>query len=162
MEIMESSSQTKSLIYDEIRKKWITATPEELVRQSLLKKMMGELSFPRELIAVEKSLKEMPHLSHYHSLALPSRRMDIVCFGKGIHPKFSLYPLLVIECKEDQKEAKSAMDQVMGYNHYLQAYFVAVAHPGGVEVGYKDSHQYSFLSYLPSFQDLLQSVMRGH
>jgi hypothetical protein len=157
---MESSNQNKRLIFDEVRHKWVAATPEEMVRQGLLKKMVNELSFPRELIAVEKNLSEMPHLSHLHTCSLPTRRMDIVCFGKGIHSKFSLYPLLVIECKESEKDKSDAMHQVMGYNHYLQACFLAVAHPGGIEVGYRKPGEphYEFLSHLPSFAELLGAV----
>ena len=157
---MVSSSQSKQVVYDEIRKKWVAATPEEFVRQNLLKKMIYELSYPRELLAIERALSEMPHLSQLHVCSVPSRRLDIVCFCKGVKPSFALYPLIIIECKEDPSESKAALEQVLGYNHYVQAYFVAIATSQEVQVWYQSasSKQYECLHHMPSFHELMQSV----
>lgn len=157
MEIMVLSSQSKQ-VYDPIRLKWIAATPEERVRQNLLHRMIHELSFPRELISVEKSLREMPHLAYLPSI--PTRRLDIVCFGKGLHPSYALYPLIVIECKENIVQKKEAMRQVMGYNHYLQACFFAIADPEGVLVGYHSSFSSEFaqIPFLPSYPELIAAA----
>src|SRR5690242_14822270 len=84
--------------FDEVRRAWVAATPEEGVRQRVLKKMIHALGFPKELIAVEKELKELPHLA---GRSVPERRIDVLCYGKEIHPEHSLYPLLLIECKRE-------------------------------------------------------------
>lgn len=159
MAIMESSSLNKSEIFDPIRQKWVSASPEEKVRQTLIQQMIQELSYPRELLSIEKALSEMPHLA-LASRDFPDRRADVICFAKGIHPDHFLYPLLLIECKECPSLAKEAKQQVIGYNYFIKACFVAVAYPNGAEWGYYDSKMqtYKFSSFIPSYQRLMQAV----
>lgn len=154
---MGSSSQNKTL-FDEVRSLHVAATPEEIVRQQLLKKMIHELGYPKELLAVEKELKEMVHLkgsSHF----IPQRRADIVCFAKGIHPHHALYPLLLVECKKEALD-KLALDQLLGYNHLVGAYFMALANDRGVQCGYIDgpSKEARFSPFLPTYSQLIEAV----
>src|SRR3990167_10032420 len=107
MAIMGSSNLNRPLIFDEVRKCWVKATPEEQVRQQWLKRMLYQLEYPRELLAVEKGLKELPHLD---SVSVPDRRIDIVCFGRGVSSSFPISPLLLMECK-DEPLSQGAMDQ---------------------------------------------------
>jgi len=155
MEIMGLSTQSKDRIYDRIRNLWVLATPEEIVRQTLLKKMIDELFYPKELIVVEKSLSE---ISHFGSMPTPQRRIDIACFAKKIHPEHLLYPLLLIECKESKKDALKALEQVKGYNVSVKAYFIAVAYPEGELFGFLERDQFRLLDYLPSYSQLIQSI----
>ena len=153
MATMESSKQNENLVYDEIRKAWFVATPEELVRQKLIQKMLYELSYPRELIGVEKLLSDL-------SLKpAPKRRVDVVCFAKGMQGRRALAPLLLIECKEEQKAETKALEQVKGYNRYVQAPFLAVAHPEGEKVLFLSGKQsFQELGCLPSYFNLLQVI----
>ena len=159
---MVLSSLNKKEIYDPFRKKWVVATPEEKVRQNLLHKMTVELSYPRELISIEKALSEMPHISASTASSCPDRRVDLVCFAKGIHPEYPLYPLLLIECKECASLVEVARQQVIGYNYFIKACFVAVAYPTGCQWGYYDSRiqTYAFSDQMPSYHELMQAV--GH
>lgn len=156
---MVSSRPNKPEIFDPIRQKWVSATPEEKVRQALLEQMIQELSYPRELVSIEKTLSEMPHLA-LDSGNFPERRADVICFAKGIHPDHFLYPLLLIECKECPSMAEEAKQQVIGYNYFIKACFVAVAYPNGAEWGYYDSKMqtYKFSSVIPSYPRLMQAV----
>jgi len=142
---MELSKQ-KGNIFDPFRQAWVVANPEEIVRQKLLHVMTTQLGFPRELLAIEMQLSEIPHLKGVPNL--PKRRIDIICFGKKIHPQHSLYPLLVIECKEGEvgEEAKS---QVLGYNHYIQAKFVAIAGKNVAQLIYPEQ-----VPFLPPYSQL--------
>ncbi len=154
---MGSSSPNKSLVYDEVRRAWVKATPEEKVRQQWLQWMIGKLKFPKELLAVEKELKELPHL---FGETVPDRRIDILCYASGIHPSHSLYPLLMIECK-DEPLTEEAVDQVIGYNHHVKAYFVAVVNHEEARLGFFNGNEYQFYSALPSFKELMQWVKRS-
>lgn len=156
METMALSTQSKDQIYDLIRNKWVLKTPEELVRQALLKKMIGELFYPKELIAVEKGLSEISF-----EPSAPPRRIDVVCFAKNIHPSRSLYPLLLIECKESKKDALKALEQVKGYNLAVKAYFIAVAYPEGELFGFLEQGHFKLLDYLPPYSQLIASIY-GH
>ncbi len=159
---MVSSEPNKEEIFDLIRKKWVVASPEEKVRQSLLHLMIKELFFPKELLSVEKAIREIPSVKS-SGLLPPDRRVDVVCFARGIHPNFLLYPLLIIECKESIEMKNEAKQQVIGYNHFIKACFVAIAYPEGVEWGYFDtkSQSYQFREGLPSYLKLFQAVSRA-
>lgn len=141
-------SKQRDSLYDPFRCMRVAATPEEVVRQKLLQYMTKHLGYPRELLAVEKQLSELPHL--HGVLALPKRRADILCFAKGLHPMFPLYPLLLIECKGG-KIGKEAEDQAIGYNHFVQAAYVAIAGDGLVELVHPQK-----LSFLPKYDELLE------
>lgn len=148
-------------IYCPIRKMWVSALPEELIRQRLITLMTQTLGFPTAGLVIEKGLRQMPHLALSHK-EIPDRRADIVCFAKGIHPEHALYPLLLIECKAVPLTSK-VMHQVMGYNHYLGAYFIAVANEHEVQVGWHDqaSQAYRFVAHLPHYTDLFRIMDKG-
>lgn len=143
-------SKQKDNLYDPFRGMWVSATPEEVVRQKLLQFMINHLDFPRELLAIEKKLSELPHLKGSDNL--PNRRADILCFAKDLHPQFPLYPLLLIECKE-KGIGKTAADQVLGYNHFVRAAYVAIAGKDCVKLIYPQK-----LDFLPKYSELLEHV----
>lgn len=139
-----------------IRKEWVAPFPEECVRQALLHKMVSSLGFPAALIGVERELKQMPHLAQQRG-KMPARRADIVCFGQNIHPLHSLYPLLVIECKAVKLTSK-VVSQVVGYNHYLGAYYIAMANQSEIKLGWYDpvKQEHVFVDFLPTYNDLIK------
>lgn len=157
MATMDSSSRSRGEIFDPLRKIWVAATPEEIVRQKLLLRMTDELGYPKELLAIEKELTELPHLSQKN---LPQRRIDILCFGKNIHPNYSLYPLLLIECKKE-KLASAAKEQLLGYNAYVEAHFVALVSREETLFGFRTGRDYQFLAFLPPYAQLASQVKRG-
>jgi hypothetical protein len=145
---MGLSGQSRQQIFDELRGCFVKATPEELVRQQWAQHLTRVLGFPKELIAIEKQMKELPHLAHLPGI--PDRRVDLLCYGKG---PSGLYPLLLIECKVAPLTQKG-LDQVRGYNHHIQAPFVAVVN--------QDAAQFSCLQgefacdFLPPFKELVE------
>ena len=48
-------SPEQSLIFDLIRRKYVALTPEECVRQHLIKYLVHHLHYPKALIAVERA-----------------------------------------------------------------------------------------------------------
>lgn len=141
-----------------IRKVQVKADPEEMVRQKLLDHMIDSLGYPVGHIAVEKELRQMPHLQ-LTGQKIPDRRADIICFGKGIHPEYDLYPLLLIECKAVKLTPK-VINQVTGYNHFIGAYFIAVSNQDEMRTGWYDAKQrcYQFVPFLPPYQELLKAI----
>lgn len=106
-------------VFDEVRSAWVAATPEEIVRQQWIRRMVGELGFPRALLVVEKELKELPHLRYLPQL-FPARRIDLLSYAKD------LTPLLLIEFKVEAV-SESMLEQVLAYNTFVKAPAVAVA-----------------------------------
>ncbi|MES2122629.1 MAG: type I restriction enzyme HsdR N-terminal domain-containing protein [Chlamydiota bacterium] len=155
---MASSSRNETEVYDEVRRCWVRATPEEKVRQWWIQRMIHQLGFPRELIVVEKELKELPHLQHLNP---PDRRLDILCYSRDLHP------LLLIECKQSgaktcQNFLDRALEQVIGYNDCVQASFIAIACDAEIRVGCRErsSSRYIFGNALPQYQELIEWVKR--
>lgn len=148
---MVSLQPNREELFDEVRQMWVVAHPEERVRQSLLKELIHVLKFPKELIAVEKSLKELPYLAHL----APDRRADVVVFRKSPHSDTLLSPVLLIECKA-QGCTRTAWDQLVGYNHFVKApYLALVGHNQMVIADYSGSTP-RFLSSFPSYEELFR------
>jgi Type I restriction enzyme R protein N terminus (HSDR_N) len=149
--------QAPEQLFCQVRQEWVKATPEEKVRQHLVYIMKYHLGYPSGGLTLEASLNQMPHLALYPD-KLPNRRADVVYFAPNIHPKHALYPLLLIECKAIKLSSK-VVNQVLGYNHYLQACFIAIANQDKVQTGWFDrnSNQYVFIDSLPSYESLLAS-----
>lgn len=145
-------------LFDPIRNKELVFQPEEVVRQNLIRWMMHTLNYPKELLCIEVDLKTLPHL-HDIRKVLPKRRADIICFGKNIVPSFDLYPLLMIECKATDLSAK-AIDQVKGYNHYVNAPFIAVANSSEIKSFWFNAKEkrYESINFLPSYKQLIEAV----
>lgn len=152
------AAQKTEQIYCQIRKEWVTSTPEEQVRQKLIRTMMLEQGYPAGGLVLEKGLRQMPHLA-LKPEKLPDRRADIICFARGIHPGHDLYPLLLVECKA-VKLTHKVVNQVAGYNHFLQAYFIAVANQDMIKTGWYDREtlQYRFIDRLPPYSELMNHV----
>lgn len=147
-------------IYCIVRKAWVAAQPEELVRQHLLAHMVHRLSYPMGNLVLEKELRQMPHLIGREG-NVPNRRADIICFAKGNHPDHSLYPLLLVECKAVKLTSK-VIDQVVGYNHYLGACFIAIANGQEIKTGWYDGekNEYTFIDTLPDYSTLATKAER--
>jgi 7-keto-8-aminopelargonate synthetase-like enzyme len=140
-------------VYDNIRKQWVAATPEEIVRQRWILKMVQELGFPKELLVIERELKMLPHLQQ-HPHPLPNRRVDLLSFGKGAS---SIFPLLLIECK-DEALSQQALDQAMAYNTFVQAFYVAIVNQNQVRLRYNLTCSMCEIDRLPSFKELMEAV----
>lgn len=142
---MASSKFKQREVFDPLRGIWAVATSEELVRQTWLHIMIHDLAYPRSLIAIEKQLAELSPMQGRGNL--PNRRVDILCFTPTTD---GLAPLLLVECKESSP-GEGARAQVLGYNAFVQARFVAIAGPDRAELIYPYS-----VSFLPSYEQLVE------
>lgn len=140
-----ASSKQRGSLFDPYREMWVAATPEEIVRQTLLHNMIRHLGYPKHFLAIEKQLSEISNLEG----AVPNRRADILCFQEM---KGELQPLLLIECKE-MRPTQEAKRQVLGYNHFVRAPFVAVAGPEYVALIHPQE-----VSFLPPYEQLKEMV----
>lgn len=135
-----------------IRKKELKADPEEVVRIHLIHQLIDELGFPPSMISVEKSINQLAN-----SPLVFERRIDVLCYGKKENS--SLFPLLLIECKADSIGDR-VIRQVVGYNQYIGAPFIAVANRSEAKMGWLNpqSKQYTFISGISTYSSLLQSL----
>ncbi len=127
--ITDSSKYSRCLI----RGSKILLTPEEKVRQALLRAMIEGLGFPKGLISVERGIGV--------------RRTDIVSYTKEMRP------LLLIECKAcPLKEV--AIEQAIGYNEVVGAPFLCLANESERITFWFEGGKRESVSFLPTFEEL--------
>jgi type I site-specific restriction-modification system R (restriction) subunit len=131
----------KKYIFDEIRRRFVLLTPEEWVRQHVVKYLIAVKNFPKILIAVEKGF------SHQRR----KRRYDLLIYDR--HGE----PLMIVECKAPNVEiSQNAFDQVSRYNLMHRAPYMLISN------GHKhyccllnmDYKQYRFLQEIPDFGEM--------
>jgi type I site-specific restriction endonuclease len=133
------NSENKVSIFDEIRKKFIILTPEEWVRQHVVRFLLEEKKYPKSLINVEKVL----------SVNGLRKRYDIVVFN----PDGSIFVL--VECKSPEiKTAQATFDQIARYNLALKAQFLMVTNGHNHYFCQMDfeNEKYAFLKELPDYE----------
>lgn len=101
----------KRQIFDVFRKRYVSLTPEEWVRQHFLSWLHLHKHYPLGLIAVEISLK-------YHQL---QKRADSIIYGKEGQP------LMMIECKAPSvRLSQDVFDQIARYNFSFGVKYLVV------------------------------------
>jgi type I site-specific restriction-modification system R (restriction) subunit len=131
----------QTLIFDELRTKWIICTPEEWVRQNLIKFLITDLKYPKNLISIEKGL----------NFAGRKYRFDALLFDKNF------MPLMLIECKAPNvKLNQKVFDQIWNYNYEISSPFFLVTNGIGFIAG-KCSIKSGvvFFKQMPSFDELI-------
>ena len=92
-------------VFDPLRKKHVSLTPEEQVRQHFIHWLNAERGYPLQLMASEYTIK----------LGSKSFRCDIVAFDNTLKPQ------LIVECKAPQvKLSNTVLQQVLNYNLVLK------------------------------------------
>jgi hypothetical protein len=133
------SSENKTLIFDNLRKKYMVLTPEEWVRQHFVQFLIEEKKYPASLIALEKQL----------TLNNRKKRTDILVFNKkGNHD-------IIVECKAPKiKITQATFDQIARYNLKLKANFLVVTN--GLDHFYCkmdfENEAYIFLKDIPNYE----------
>ena len=132
------SSENKVLIFDVVRKKFVSLQPEEWVRQHVIHFLVFDKQYPLGHINVEKQL----------SVNKLRKRYDIVVYLKT----GDIY--LLVECKAPTvKITQETFDQIARYNLAVEAKYLMVTN--GLEsyycqLDYKEE-KYSFLKQIPDF-----------
>lgn len=128
-------------IFDSLRRKYVTLTPEEWVRQHFVNYLITEKGYPQSLMVNEETIK-------HNSI---SRRCDTVVYSK------QLEPIMIIEYKESNVAiTQKVFDQVEGYNNMLKVRYIVVSN--GIthfccKMDY-DNLTSEYLSEIPNYQDL--------
>jgi hypothetical protein len=134
----------KKYIFDEIRRRYVVLTPEEWVRQHLVKYLVHVKHFPQLLISVEKGFSQLRRKQRY----------DLLIYDRNGRP------LMIAECKAPAMEInQNAFDQASRYNVKHKAPFMLISN------GRKhyccqinlDNKQYQFLQEIPDFRDMFDN-----
>jgi type I site-specific restriction-modification system R (restriction) subunit len=99
-------------VFDRLRRKFVTLTPEEWVRQHFINYLITEKGYPQTLIANEIQI----------NLNNQKRRCDSIVYDKTISP------LVIVEYKSPDVEITQAtFDQIVRYNIVLKVKYLIVS-----------------------------------
>ena len=132
-------------IFDPVRRKFVTLTPEEWVRQHIIAYLTIIKGFPVSIIGVEKQL----------IVNKLTKRFDLVIYTRNATP------LVLIECKAPGVEiTEKTFDQAARYNMLLKAEYFLISN--GLEhyscrIDYKHK-QYIFIEEIPHFDQILKQI----
>ena len=125
-------------VWDPLRKKMVSLTPEEKVRQWFIGVLRDTLKVPVHMMMSEVSLRfgEKPF------------RADILVYGRDTSP------LMVVECKrEDVEMSREVLEQALKYNLVLGARFIVITN-GNKTFGFRSTgDEASPFEQLKSFPD---------
>lgn len=130
-------------IFDSVRKKWVSLTPEEWVRQNFISYLMFDKKCPGSLLRIEETIQAFNK----------TKRCDIVVYSNEIKP------LLIVECKApDIKINEKTFNQIAIYNAAVRAPFLIVTN--GLDhycckINFIEK-TYSFLNEIPDYKLLLK------
>ena len=134
-------NEGKQEIFDIVRKKYVTLTSEEWVRQHIIHYLIESKHVPASLLAVEKKVV----------LNQLTRRTDVVVFDRNANPR------MIVECKAPQiKINQDVFDQIVRYNMVLKVDYLLVTN------GLKhycckmlyDQMNYQFVENIPEYEEL--------
>lgn len=135
----------RRLVLDAVRRRYVRLTPEEWVRQHLVRFLTEALGYPLGLLAIEKQI----------DTAGGPRRADVVAFGRDQRPR------LIAECKAPSvKLTQAVFDQVSRYNSVTLARHLVVTNGREHYCWTVDraTGTYRFLDALPTFEALVGIV----
>lgn len=128
-------------VFDPLRKKYVAATPEEIVRQHFVSFLISYRGYPAGLMANEIGI----------TLNGTSRRCDTVVFDR------TGKPLVIVEYKAPSVTvSQRTFDQIARYNMVLQARYLIVSN--GLRhyccrIDYTH-RQYCFIPEIPAYTEL--------
>jgi len=135
---IESDDVGRSVIFDGVRRRFVRLTPEEWVRQHLVRYLVEDRGFPAGWAAVEKGFQ-------YAGTAV---RADVIMHDRNGRP------VLMGECKAPEVRMNEAVfEQLARYNSVINArYLVATNGKTHFCCEHKAGGGYRYLSELPRFE----------
>lgn len=139
---IEKNEQGRWLVFDELRRRQVTLTPEEWVRQHFVHHLIHDLGYPTGLLTNEMGLKVGKVL----------RRCDTILFARS-----GATPQLIVEYKAPEVSITEAVFwQVQSYNSVLRAPYLIVSNGLHHFVCHTDhnTNRLRFLKNIPHYHEL--------
>ena len=133
--------EEKYYIFDVLRNKYVSLTPEEWVRQHFIHFLLKQKRYPKGLLANEVQVK----------LNGTQKRCDTVLYNRDLSAR------MIIEYKAPTVEITQAVfDQITRYNMALHVEYLVVSN--GINhyccrIDYR-KNSYTFLKDIPNYSDL--------
>jgi hypothetical protein len=126
-----------SSVFDHIRKKYVKLTPEEMVRQIVIKTLVENYAYPKECIAVEKRIKVNQRFL----------RFDVLVYHNA-------KPWLLVECKsQDIELTTDTFLQSLAYHSAMPVSYIILSN--GNEMLCMDIAAKQWLTQVPKYPGIL-------
>jgi hypothetical protein len=132
---LKQDEKQRLFVFDDIRKKWLSLTPEEWVRQHVVNFLISVKKYPVSFISLEKEIE----------LNSTKKRYDIVVYNK------TMEPLIIVECKAPEVLLNDqVLEQALRYNLVLNVQYILITN-GLAEAVFNFSKQ---INELPAYNEL--------
>ena len=129
----------KQTIWDPLRKKEVTLTPEERVRQWFIGVLSQNVGVPMHLMMSEAGFK----------LGGKQFRADILVYDRKAQP------LAVVECKRPEVELSAeVLDQAIRYNIVLNVKYIMITNGTSTYIAGREGDRFVFLDKVPSYNEM--------
>jgi len=130
----------KALLYDPLRRKHVTATPEERVRQWFIVQLRDSFGVPASLMMSEVGLL----------FGGKRYRADILVYDRAGRP------LAVVECKRPEVEITSEVsEQALRYNSSLGVNFIILTNGNKTYIYTLKNGTFAPLGRIPNYEEML-------
>lgn len=126
----------RRVIWDNIRKRFVTLSVEEWVRQNFIAYLIQAKGYPSSLMAIEKEIR----------LGDLKKRCDIVVYKDSS-------PWMIVECKEPQVRLnEKALRQILGYNITLRVPYLILTNGDTTHGLHSTEDSSAFLTSIPDYR----------
>ena len=131
----------RQTIWDPLRKREVTLTPEEQVRQWFIGVLNKDMQVPMHMMMSEAGFR----------LGDKQFRADIIVYGRDAQP------LAVVECKRPEVElTKGVLDQAVRYNMVLDVKYIIITNGRRTYICQRKGESFSFMDSVPVYNEMLQ------
>ena len=130
----------RQTIWDPLRKKEVTLTPEERVRQWCIGVLAQQMEIPLHMMMSEAGFR----------LGDKQFRADILVYDR------SAQPLMVVECKRPEVElTEEVLDQAVRYNMVLNVKYIIITNGTKTFICRRGDAGYKFIDTVPDYEQML-------
>jgi len=128
----------KEEIWDDVRRQWVSLSPEEWVRQNFIQYLLQVKNYPAAYMAVEKRMK----------LGELNKRFDIMVFDS------SARPWMLVECKAIEEKLDSrVLWQVLRYNMAVPVKYLVITNGEECHAFIKGPLDFETIAALPAYEE---------
>lgn len=130
----------RKTIWDPLRKKEVTLTPEERVRQWCISLLSEHMGVPVHMMMSEAGFR----------LGDKQFRADIIVYDRKARP------LMVVECKRPEVEiSQEVLEQAVRYNMVLDVSYMMVTNGTRTFICRKQDGRFVFMDSVPSYNEMI-------
>ena len=132
--------QTKTTVWDPLRKKEVALTPEERVRQWCIGVLASQMQVPMHMMMSEAGFK----------LGDKQYRADVLVYDRKAQP------LMVVECKRPEVAlTQEVLDQAVRYNMALNVRYMIITNGTRTYICQRQGDRFVFIENVPTYNEML-------